>query len=179
MLAVVGFVLLSGGDNGRSDGGSRPQAPTTPRERGDADADGREDGDADRRADAEPTPSRRRRPPRRRRRSPPPAGPDLARARQLQVQGFNARQAGDYEQALALSQQALEACGDAQRSTRAATRCSRSAPRSTRSAGPTRRSRSSSSASSEYGDNSSGEVKAELDKARGEKAKKPRKEKGD
>ena len=30
------------------------------------------------------------------------------------MQGFNARQAGDYEQALSLSQQALEACGDAQ-----------------------------------------------------------------
>ena len=42
----------------------------------------------------------------------PAAEPDLDRASQLQVQGFNARQAGDYDRALTLNQQALEACGD-------------------------------------------------------------------
>jgi tetratricopeptide (TPR) repeat protein len=39
-------------------------------------------------------------------------GVDLNRARQLQLQGYNARIAGDYPQAIALSQQALDACGD-------------------------------------------------------------------
>jgi eukaryotic-like serine/threonine-protein kinase len=37
---------------------------------------------------------------------------DLDEARQLQLEGFNARQSGDYEQALDLSQQALDACGN-------------------------------------------------------------------
>ena len=47
--------------------------------------------------------------------TPEPSGEvDLDRAADLQLQGFNARQAGDYEQALALSQQALDACGDTQ-----------------------------------------------------------------
>jgi len=39
--------------------------------------------------------------------------PDLERATQLQVEGYNARRAGDYETALARAQEALEACGDA------------------------------------------------------------------
>ena len=42
----------------------------------------------------------------------PPSGSGLGAARALQVRGFNARQAGDYQQALQLSQQALAACGD-------------------------------------------------------------------
>jgi serine/threonine protein kinase len=47
---------------------------------------------------------------------PEPSGaPDLRQATALQVQGFNARRAGNYEQALALSRQALDACGDTRR----------------------------------------------------------------
>jgi hypothetical protein len=42
----------------------------------------------------------------------PTGGVDLNRARDLQLKGYNARQAGDYAQAIAFSQQALEACGD-------------------------------------------------------------------
>jgi serine/threonine-protein kinase len=47
--------------------------------------------------------------------TPRPSGgkPDLARAGRLQVEGYNARRAGDYARALTLSQQALDACGNA------------------------------------------------------------------
>ena len=45
--------------------------------------------------------------------TPAPSGEaDLDKARQLQVEGYNARQAGDYAKALDLSQQALDACGN-------------------------------------------------------------------
>ena len=106
LIAVLGFVLLSGGD-GDGEQAAQPTATAT----------------------AERTPETPRAP------TPPPTEttappatappeetttpeasgePDLQRAADLQLQGFNARQAGNYEQALALSQQALEACGDAQ-----------------------------------------------------------------
>ena len=42
----------------------------------------------------------------------PSGGTDLAKARQLQVQGYNARKSGDYAKSLELSQQALDACGN-------------------------------------------------------------------
>ena len=42
----------------------------------------------------------------------PSGGTDLAKARRLQVEGYNARQSGDYAKSLALSQQALDACGN-------------------------------------------------------------------
>ena len=111
VLAVAAAMLLSG-DN---DGGPRSAAEPT--------------------ATAEQTPSEppsrraRRRRSRRRRRRPsrpgsatPEQTPSHARgagrrdrpdrAADLQLQGYNARVAGDYEQALGLSTQALEACGD-------------------------------------------------------------------
>ena len=37
---------------------------------------------------------------------------DLDKASQLQLEGFNARQSGDYAKALDLSQQAVDACGN-------------------------------------------------------------------
>ena len=37
---------------------------------------------------------------------------DLDKARDLQIAGFNARNSGDYEKSLQLSEQALEACGN-------------------------------------------------------------------
>jgi len=102
LLAVVGFVLLSGGDNGSSPRAERestatatPTAERTP--------------EATREATPEPTQEATPEPT-----AEPTGGSDLDRAADLQVQGFNARRAGDYEQALALSQQALDACGDAQ-----------------------------------------------------------------
>lgn len=103
LLAVVGFVLLSGGDGGRSNGGE--QSANTQRQ-------------AKPRKKATPTPTAERTPEPTATSTPEPtatpeapAGPDLERASQLQVQGFNARRAGNFEQALALNQQALEACG--------------------------------------------------------------------
>jgi tetratricopeptide (TPR) repeat protein len=102
---VAGFVLFSGGDDGRTDGGettAKPQRETTPR-------------------DPTPTPTAERTPePTAEPTAEPtvtaapetPAQPDLALAGRLQVQGYDARIAGDYEQALALNQQALEACRD-------------------------------------------------------------------
>lgn len=108
LIAVFGFLLLSGGDGGRSDGG-RAQSEST------ATPTAERTPEATREATPEPT----------REATPEPTatatatatpesggGTDLERAAQLQVQGFNARRAGDYEQALALSQQALDACGD-------------------------------------------------------------------
>ncbi len=87
-----------------------------PRSRPRRDGDGRAHARADARRpppSPEPTPRRRRLP--EPTATPEPSGEtDLDRAADLQLQGFNARQAGNNEQALALSQQALEACGDAQ-----------------------------------------------------------------
>ena len=120
LVAVLAFLLLSGGD------GDNPQPSAEPRadrdRGGDARGDPRGDAGGDARGDAA------RRPPSRRAEATPEPTPtetpeatpeasgesDLDRAADLQVQGFNARQAGDYERALTLSQQALEACGDAQ-----------------------------------------------------------------
>jgi tetratricopeptide (TPR) repeat protein len=104
LLAVVAFVLLSGGDGG-SNGGERsaatPQATAKPRKK------------------ATPTPTAERTPEPTATSTPAPtatpeapAATGLERARQLQVEGFNARRAGNYDEALALSQQALAACGD-------------------------------------------------------------------
>ena len=110
LVAVLAVVLLSGGDGGGDNQSASPRRrarrpasrPRPPRPR-------------------RPRPRRPRRPrprPRRRPRSPreTPApsggGTDLDKARDLQLAGFNARQSGDYEQSLALSQQALDACGN-------------------------------------------------------------------
>ena len=109
LIAVLGFVLLSGGGDGDGDGEQAAQPTPTRHGR----AHGRADRDGHRHATetAEPTPE----PTPETTATPEPSGEvDLDRAADLQLQGFNARQAGDYEQALTLSQQALEACGDAQ-----------------------------------------------------------------
>ena len=59
LLAVLGFVLLSGGDNGRSDAATTTREPQAvehaarAREDADSDADGREDGHADADADTD------------------------------------------------------------------------------------------------------------------------------
>jgi tetratricopeptide (TPR) repeat protein len=108
LIAVVGFLLLSGGDNGRSDANDsqKPQASSTPRKR-DKTPTPSPTPTAEKTATATPTPTATETPP------PAPAEPNLTRARQLQLQGYNARQAGDYDGALAASSQALKACGDA------------------------------------------------------------------
>ena len=60
-----------------------------------------------------PRPSRRLRPsPRRPHRAPPAGGaPDLDAARALQLEGYNARRAGDFQTALDKARAAQQACG--------------------------------------------------------------------
>jgi serine/threonine-protein kinase len=100
LLAVVAVALLGGdgGGGGAQSAGDRatptPKAKATPK------------ATPEKTATAEPTAAATETP-------APSNAPDLGRASQLQVQGFNANNAGDYEQGLALSEQALEACGGA------------------------------------------------------------------
>jgi hypothetical protein len=165
LIAVVGFVLLSGGDNGRSDGGNdtrEPQASSTPRKREKTPTPTpTAEKTATATATPTPTPTATETPP------PGPAEPNLARARQLQLQGYNARQSGDYNGALAASTQALKACGDAHAldpcgfalyevgaALNGLGRYDEAIPYLERRL-------------SEYGDNSSGEVQKALDEARG------------
>jgi eukaryotic-like serine/threonine-protein kinase len=106
LLAVAGFVLLSGGDNGTSPRAEReatatPTAERTPESTPERTPEPTAEATPEPTTEATPEPT-----------AEPSGGVDLDRAADLQVQGFNARQAGDYEQALTLSQQALEACGD-------------------------------------------------------------------
>jgi eukaryotic-like serine/threonine-protein kinase len=175
LLAVIGFALLSGGDDRGSDGNDQQAKTERPSKK--------------RKATPTPTPTAKSTPePTATATATPTAtptattaptnGPDLARARQLQLQGFNARRAGDFEAALAASTQALKACGDAHAldpcgfalyeigaDLNALGRNEEAIPYLERRL-------------SEYGDNSSGEVQAELDRARGEKADKPKGPKG-
>jgi serine/threonine-protein kinase len=169
LLAVLGFVLLSGGNNGRSDGGNqastqqnKPRKKSTPTPTPKA----KDTPTPTPTATSTPTPTATPTP------TPtsttaPTSGPNLARARQLQLAGFNARRSGDYESALSSSVQALKACGDAHAldpcgyalfeigaDLNALGRNSEAIPYLERRL-------------NEYGDNGSGEVQAELDKARG------------
>ncbi|HEX5622669.1 MAG TPA: serine/threonine-protein kinase [Solirubrobacteraceae bacterium] len=177
LIAVLGFVLLSGGDNGRSDGDNaseKPQASSTPRKR---EKTPTPTPTAERTATPTPTPTptptATETPP------PGPAEPNLTRASQLQLQGYNARRAGDYNGALNASSQALKACGDAHAldpcgyalyevgaALNGLGRYDEAIPYLERRL-------------SEYGDNSSGEVQKALDEARaGGKPGKGPKDKG-
>jgi serine/threonine-protein kinase len=107
VLAVAGAVLLGGDDGG---GGQEPQSaqPT---------ATATAERTPEKTQTPEPTPKATETPepePTQTAEPPPSGGTDLDRAADLQLQGYNARRAGDYDQALALSTQALEACGDTQ-----------------------------------------------------------------
>jgi eukaryotic-like serine/threonine-protein kinase len=115
VLAVLGFILLSGGDGGRSDGGEtaseQPRQGERERERErepTATAEPTQEPTAEPTAEAtaEPPPEATAEPP------PEPSGePNLDRAADFQLKGFNARQAGNYQQAIQFSQKALDACG--------------------------------------------------------------------
>jgi eukaryotic-like serine/threonine-protein kinase len=108
LIAVLGFVLLSG-DGGDGGGDGEQAAEPTPT----ATAERTAEPTPTETAEPTATPTETATPDATE--TPEPSGEtDLDRAADLQLQGFNARQAGDNEQALALSQQALEACGDAQ-----------------------------------------------------------------
>jgi predicted Ser/Thr protein kinase len=175
LLAVVGFLLFSGGDDGGS-GGGEPQTAKkterrkekrtpTPTPRAEKTPKPTATATATPTATATVTPTAT---------NAPTSSPDLARARTLQLQGFNARHAGSYDAALAASTAALKACG----STHALDPCGYAlyeigadliALGRNREAIPYLERRLS-----EYGDNSGGEVQQALDQARGEKTKKPK-----
>jgi eukaryotic-like serine/threonine-protein kinase len=107
VLAVAGAVLLGGDDGG---GGQDPQsAQPTATATAERTPEKTQTPEPTPKATetAEPEPTQTAEP-------PPSGGTDLDRAADLQLQGYNARRAGDYDQALALSTQALEACGDTQ-----------------------------------------------------------------
>jgi serine/threonine-protein kinase len=113
-LAAVAFALLPGGDGGDSGGGER--ARTEPR-RHEATPTRTPTGTPEKTPEptATATPTATPSPPPTATPEPPSGGSGLDRAAQLQLDGFNARRAGDYERALSLSQQALEACGNTRR----------------------------------------------------------------
>jgi serine/threonine-protein kinase len=161
LIAVVGFVLLSGGDNGRSDAGNEPRPSATPRER-EKTATPSPTPTAERTATATATPT----PSPTATATEPPAEPNLARARQLQLQGYNARRAGDFDGALAASSQALKACGNA----RALDPCGFAMYEVGAALNGLERYDEAipylERRLDEYGDNSSGEVQKALDEAR-------------
>ena len=106
LIAVIAVLLLSGGDGGNG-GGDNTKAESTP-ERTQTPEQTQEPSDE---ATPEPTQTETATP--EPTNTPEPSGEvDLDKARDLQVQGYNARLAGDYGQALDLSQQALDACGE-------------------------------------------------------------------
>jgi eukaryotic-like serine/threonine-protein kinase len=115
LLAVLAFALLSGGD-----GGDPARDQTAAEQRQERRQEQRErERERDATPTAEPTQEATAAPteepapePTPDATSEPAGAPNLDRAADLQLQGFNARQAGDHETALARSQEAVEACGD-------------------------------------------------------------------
>jgi eukaryotic-like serine/threonine-protein kinase len=109
VLAVAAAMLLSGGDGGEPQSGSEPTAtPTaeqTPERTPERTPEPTATPTAEQTPEQTPEPTAEATP-------EAPAGTDLDRAADLQLQGYNARLAGNYESALGLSTQALEACGD-------------------------------------------------------------------
>jgi eukaryotic-like serine/threonine-protein kinase len=106
LIAVIAVLLLSGGDG---DGGNQTQAEQTP-QRTETPTPTEEPKDT---ATAEPTAEPTAEATPEATETAAPSGEvDLDKARQLQLDGFNARQAGDYARSLQLSQQAIDACGN-------------------------------------------------------------------
>jgi tetratricopeptide (TPR) repeat protein len=178
---VLGFVLLSGGDGGRSDGGEQASEQPRQERRQEATPTAEATPDATREATPEPEATAEATP----ETTPEPTGePNLERAAELQLAGYNARQAGDYEQALQSSQAALEACGDAEQLSPCGyalfeVGAALNALGRSEEAIPVLQQRLEV-----YGDNESGEVQAELEDAQanagGEKPeKRDKKDKGD
>jgi len=100
LIAVIAVLLLSGGgDDGKQQAEQTPQRTETPTEEPKDEATPEPTAEETATAEATETPA-------------PSGEVDLEKARQLQLDGYNARLAGDYPKALDLSQQALDACGD-------------------------------------------------------------------
>jgi serine/threonine-protein kinase len=102
LIAVIAVLLLSGGgDGGQQQAEQTPQRTETPTPTEEPKDEATPEPTAEQTATPEAT------------ETPAPSGEvDLDKARQLQVDGYNARLAGDYPKALDLSQQALDACGN-------------------------------------------------------------------
>ncbi len=106
LIAVIAVLLLSGG-GGDDSGGESTNAESTPQKTETPKATEEPKDEATPEATAEETATPEATD------TPAPSGEvDLGKARDLQVQGYNARLAGDYPKALDLSQQALDACGN-------------------------------------------------------------------
>jgi eukaryotic-like serine/threonine-protein kinase len=115
LLAVLAVVLL-GGDDDPSSGGNQPQASATPAKKKHKRTP-TPTPTAEKTSTPTPSPTRTATP------SPTPTAtatatdtpsggtPNLQRAQQLQLQGYQANQAGDYARGAQLSRQALDACG--------------------------------------------------------------------
>ena len=179
LIAVIGFVLLSGGHNGGSGGGnqnaaSQPKHTEKPRKKEPTATakptaeESTPEPTATATATATATPTA----------TPPPAGgTGLAAARRLQLQGFNARKAGDYEGALSASSAALKACGDARQLDPCGYALFEVGADLVALGRGDEAVQYLERRLNEYGDNSSGEVQTALDEARGKKPKKAKKDK--
>jgi eukaryotic-like serine/threonine-protein kinase len=110
LLAALAAILFTGG-NDKQTSNRRANTPTATKKRQSPTATATATAKA-RQPTPTPTPSPTPTPAATS--APPPAsgGVDLAAAQRLQVEGFNARRAGDYAKALTLAQQALDACGN-------------------------------------------------------------------
>jgi serine/threonine-protein kinase len=113
LVAVIGAIALAN----RGDGGgeqpraqSTPEATAEPTETATAEETATPEETATEEQTASPSPSPD---PTEEATQAPSGEPDLQAATQLQVEGFNARRAGDFETALAKAEEALQACGGA------------------------------------------------------------------
>jgi eukaryotic-like serine/threonine-protein kinase len=114
LLAAGAAALLGGGDGGG--GAARADRPQQPREQREPERTAAPEETATEEPKAEPTAEATASPAPEETTAPEGDGrgePDLARARALQLQGFNARNDEDYNRAIDLSRQALEACAGA------------------------------------------------------------------
>jgi eukaryotic-like serine/threonine-protein kinase len=102
LLGVLAFVLFSGGGGDKPSSTNRPRASTTPHRTATPKPKASATHTPTPTATATPTPTA----------TPPSSGATgLDKARALQLQGFQADNAGDYARGAALSRQALDACG--------------------------------------------------------------------
>jgi len=165
LVAVLAFLLLSGGDGDNPPPSAERQPTATPTAERTPEATREPTAEPTAEPTEEPTEEPTPEPTATETPEPTPEAsgqPNLSRAADLQVQGFNARRAGDYERALSLSQQALKACGDAQQLSPCGyavfeVGAALNALGRAEEAIPYLEQRLE-----QYGDNSSGEVKAEL-----------------